>query len=77
MTLKENKIPIKVNAYSGYKANERPLSFSIGDLKIRVIKIIDRWSDPGRDCFTVQGDDGKKHTLFWERETDLWFVLEK
>ena len=67
---------IKVNAYSGYKANERPLSFSLGDLKIEIIKIIDQWTDPDRDFFRVQGDDGWVYTLSWDREKDIWAITK-
>ena len=66
-----------VNAYSGYRANERPISFSFGDNAIRVIKIIDHRIDPERDYFSVQGDDGRFYTLEWFREKDIWHVKEK
>ena len=65
---------IKVNAYSGYKANERPVSFSKGELKIKIIKIIDRWTDPARDYFRVEGDDGKFYTIHWDKELDIWYM---
>ena len=65
---------IKINAYSGYKANERPLNFTMGGLKVEIIKVIDRWAEPDRNYFRVQGDNGKIYTLYWDREKDLWSV---
>jgi len=65
---------IKVNAYSGFKANERPLSFSMGDLKVEIVKVIDRWTDPDRDFFRVQGDDGRLYILSWDRGKDTWSI---
>jgi hypothetical protein len=63
---------INVNAYSSYKANERPVDFRIGDMTIKISAIIDRWIEPDRDCFKVKGDNGKIYSLCWFREKDLW-----
>jgi len=68
---------VKVNAYSGYKADERPLSFLIGDLKIEIIKIIDQWTGPDHDYFRVLGDDGKSYTMAHDRERDTWHISKK
>jgi hypothetical protein len=38
-----------VTAYSGYKANERPLSFTIDDQRLEIKDIICRWSEPEKD----------------------------
>ena len=68
------ELNIKVNAYSGYKANERPVSFIVSDLKIGIIKVIDRWKEPDRDYFKVLGDDGNIYTMAWDREKDIWLL---
>ncbi|MBL7177741.1 MAG: hypothetical protein ISS66_18120 [Desulfobacteraceae bacterium] len=67
---------IEVAAYSGYKANERPISFTVDNRKVEVRDIIDRWSDAEHDNFKVLADDGKIYLLRWQRTSDLWF-LEK
>jgi hypothetical protein len=67
---------IEVAAYSGYKANERPISFIVDNRKVGVRDIIDRWYDAEHDNFKVLGDDEKIYLLRWQRTLDLWF-LEK
>lgn len=64
----------KVTAYSGYKANERPLSFTIDNQELEVRDIISMWKDPEKDYFKVLADDEKVYTLSWNRESDLWSI---
>jgi len=66
---------IQVVAYSGYKANERPLHFVMDDRKLEVTSLIDRWYGEEHDYFKVLADDGKVYVLRWERGLDLWFVV--
>lgn len=69
-------IKIKVNAYSGYRANERPLSFLLDRAEMTVKKVIKRWAEPGKDFFQVSADDGKAYLLYWERDSDSWFLAK-
>jgi hypothetical protein len=64
----------KVNAYSGYKANERPLSFTIDDKRLEVRDLISRWAEPEKDFFKVIADDDKVYTLSWNRKSDMWLI---
>jgi hypothetical protein len=64
-----------VVAYSGYKANERPLYFVMDNRKLEVTNIIDRWYGEEHDYFKVLADDGKVYVLNWQRMADLWFVV--
>ena len=68
---------ITVNAYSGYKANEKPLDFTLEGIKVKIVKVTERWAEPDRDCFRVQGDDGRIYTLCWDRERNIWSLIEK
>jgi hypothetical protein len=63
-----------VNAYSGYKANERPLSFTIDDKRLEVRDLISRWAEPEKDFFKVIADDDKVYTLSWNRKSDMWLI---
>lgn len=64
---------IRVWAYSGYKANERPLRFNPGGMELTVKDILDRWRDEGNDFFRVVADDGRTWLLRWDREADEWY----
>jgi hypothetical protein len=66
---------IKVVAYSGYKANERPLRLTIEDKHLEVEQIIDRWSGEEHDYFKCLANDGKVYLLKWHRVRDRWFLL--
>lgn len=67
---------VEVGAYSGYRANERPLFFILGDQRIDVRDVISRKRELERDLFEILADDGKVYLLSWHRTLDLWF-LEK
>jgi len=68
---------VKVNAYSGYKANEKPLSFIMDEVKIEVLEIIDRWYGVESDYFKLLGSDGLVYILKWRRLPDVWFVVKR
>ena len=80
---KDQKTPVefprkvKVNGYSGYKANERPLSFILEREKIEVEEIIDRWYGVESDYFKVLGQDGMVYILKWHRLLDVWLAVKK
>jgi len=63
-----------VTAYSGYKAKERPLSFTIDDKRLEVRDILCRWAEPEKDFFKIIADDDKEYTLSWNRKSDLWLI---
>ncbi len=61
-----------VHCYSGYKANERPVSFSIGDKVLTVEKLIDKWHGPDYAYFKLLADDGNLYILKYEEGKDKW-----
>ena len=71
---------IEVVAYSGYKANERPLHFLIDGNRLEAEKIIDRWYGEENDYFKVLANDGRIYMVRRHRFEDRWFlekVIEK
>jgi hypothetical protein len=68
-------IKIEVAAYSGYKANERPLYFVRDRKKFQVTKILNRWVGQDHNYFKILADDGQVYTLKWHRCLDVWFIL--
>ena len=67
---------ISVTAYSGYKANERPLSFNLGDQRREVKSLIDRWFGQEYDYFKVLADDDRVYLIKWHRDQDAWFLVK-
>lgn len=67
---------IIVETYSGYKADEYPKRILIGERKLEVIDIEDRWYGPDYTYFKIFTDDGKRYILK-QHSTDSRWTLEK
>ena len=65
-------VPIHVEAYSGYKSNERPRQFRIDKDVIEISKVEDRWYDPNAEYFKVIAADGKCFLLRCDSSTGEW-----
>jgi hypothetical protein len=65
---------IDVVAYSGYKANERPLYLLLDEQRLEVKKTLDTWYGVEHDFFKVLAEDGKIYLLKWHRSLDIWFI---
>jgi len=65
---------IEVMAYSGYKANERPLYFVLADKRVDVVEVLDRWYGEDYDFFKIRGNDDNGYLIKWHRVLDVWFV---
>ena len=66
---------IQVECYAGFRAEESPRSFSMGQRKIKVSEIIDRWLDPAHSYFKLRGDDGGIYILRYDQESDVWEMV--
>jgi len=68
---------VKVTAYSGYRAEEKPRKFELEGREITVKEILYEWRDEEGWGFVVIGDDEKKYRLkFYEKE-DCWSIEER
>ena len=65
-------VPIHVDAYSGCKANERPLSFDLHENTYEIASVIDRRQDPAAEYFKVRTTDGKLYQLRYDQRADEW-----
>ena len=65
-------LPVHVDAYSGFKANERPLQFVLDDEIYEIAAVLDRWYQPYATYFKVQSTEGKIYLLRYDNETDEW-----
>lgn len=73
--MKADPKKVEVVAYSGYKANERPLYFVLDGQRKEVVGIVDKWYGPEHDYFKVVADDGKVYLLKWNRIVDIWLMV--
>ncbi len=65
---------VQVACYAGYRADERPLRFTLGDRTYEVTEVGDRWYGVGYTCFKVRADDGNFYILRHEEEQDRWLL---
>ncbi len=65
-------IQVRVQCYSGYRAEERPLSFQLGERRYRVDCVEDQWYSPAAVYFRVLADDGNRYVLRHDEERDAW-----
>jgi hypothetical protein len=63
---------IKVQCYSGFKADERPLRFTLGDRTYEIQEVHDSWYSPGTRWFRVRADDGNIYVLRHDEPQDVW-----
>lgn len=63
---------LRVESYSGYKPDERPLRFQLGERWLNVEEIVDRWYDPHATYFRVRAEDGCFYILRHSQPDDTW-----
>jgi hypothetical protein len=63
---------IQVECYSGYKADERPIKFWMGDNVLFVEFIEDQWYGPDDHYFRVRADDGNIYVLGHDEKNNQW-----
>jgi len=65
---------IRVECYSGRKADERPLRFQLDGHEYAVAEVLDQWYGPESTFFKVRADDGNLYILrhLAVGETDDW-----
>ena len=52
---------IKVECYSGYRADQRPHQFTLGGKLLKVKDVVDQWYSPAAIYFRVRADDGNQY----------------
>jgi hypothetical protein len=65
-------IPVYVDAYSGYKASERPRQFTLDEEIYGIDVVLDQWYEPSATYLKVQSTEKKIYLLRYDEETDEW-----
>ncbi|HYK91022.1 MAG TPA: hypothetical protein VE398_19780 [Acidobacteriota bacterium] len=63
---------IRVECYSGHKADQRPLKFTLGERVLAVEEVEDQWYSPSAIYFRVRADDGNLYILRHDEAGDSW-----
>ncbi len=82
MTEGSTNKPIKVHSYSGFKAEERPISFVLEGNECQVERILDSWRqesiNPGEGrkvYFKIKAEGDRAFTIFYDEKNEEWFLL--
>jgi hypothetical protein len=65
-------LEIRVECYAGYRADERPLNFTLCGRRFEVAEVEDRWYSPDAVYFRVRATDGDFYVLKHDEVTDAW-----
>jgi len=63
---------VKVECYSGCKADERPLRIRFASQTLEIAEVEDRWYSPGASFFRVRTTNGERYVLRREDAQDVW-----
>ena len=63
---------LRVECYAGYRGDQEPLAFWLGERRLAVRAIVDRWFAPAQRWFKVDADDGHTYVLRHDEATGHW-----
>jgi hypothetical protein len=70
---------VKVECYSGYRVNERPVAFTFNERNytrsFKVREVIDSWFGETADYFKVIADDDNIYLLKYDGRQDTWDLI--
>ncbi len=65
---------IRVECYAGYRAEQEPLAFWLGERRLGVNSIVDRWFSPTQRWFKVDAEDGHTYVLRHDERSHDWEI---
>lgn len=63
---------IQVECYAGYRGDQEPRSFTLGERRLDVREVQDRWAGPDHRYFKVAASDGDLYVLRHDGITGEW-----
>ncbi len=63
---------VRVECYAGYKADQRPVRFTMGGNTLNVEVVEDQWYSPSAVYFRVRAEDGNIYVLRHDEVEDRW-----
>ena len=65
---------IHVECYAGYRGEQEPVAFWLGEHRLTVRAVVDRWFAPAQRWFRVDVDDGNMYVLRLDEATGDWDI---
>jgi hypothetical protein len=66
---------VRVECYSGYKADESPRKLVFAARTLDIVDIEDRWYSPGATYFRVRVTGGDRYVLRHLEAQDVWSLV--
>jgi hypothetical protein len=63
---------VRVECYSGHKAEERPVRILFEGRTLEIAELEDRWYSPGATYFRVLIESGDRYVLRHDDAQDVW-----
>jgi hypothetical protein len=68
-------VKLQVECYAGHRAEQEPRFIRLGDRRIAVEEIVDRWLDPEHRYFKCLGEDGALYLLRHGVQESQWELV--
>ena len=65
---------LHVECHAGHRGEETPRALVIGDRRVAVVEVLDRWLAPDHGYFRLKGDDGDVYIVRYSEATAEWEV---
>ncbi|MBA2690080.1 MAG: hypothetical protein H0U63_04690 [Burkholderiales bacterium] len=63
---------LEVECYAGYRGEREPRAFFLGERRVTVEEVIDRWLSPERRYFKIKSDDDATYILRHDEPSGVW-----
>lgn len=70
--MSEQALRLRVECYAGYRSEETPQRFFIGERRVQVLDVLDRWLSPEHRYFKLRGDDGGVYIVRHDVAQGYW-----
>lgn len=65
---------IRVESDAGFRGEQEPRAFYLGERRIEVCDIVDRWYDLHQSWFRCKTDDGHSYVLRHDEQAGDWDI---
>jgi hypothetical protein len=63
---------VEVECYAGYRGEQEPRAFRLGERRVEIVEIVDRWMEPGWRWFKCRASDGHTYILRHDEAAGEW-----